>query len=230
MLWTGDHDHPKADTSVPVLVYDQRYEQHQSLQAEEAELLMDFPAGSTSGHAVPQIERLRALGDSRDVRTFLTLNRFSRHATIRVDGPLSVNSLSLQSSGNSAKQTLLAARAKGGPDAIVQLLAELTKEEQLLLFFFSKLCQELSYVATAEAVLDSGSSQHLHNQVQVTKVTQNRLGHKAMVIFHSQRTILSLDKIGHLMCGTRTSSIQLLWTYCLVRSGWSFYFESADNY
>ena len=110
--WTGDHDHPKADTSVPVLVYDQRYEQPQSLQAEEAELLMGFPAGSTSGHAVPQIERLGALGDSWDVRTSLMLNRFSRHAIIRVDGPLSVNSPSLQSSGNSAKQALLAARSK----------------------------------------------------------------------------------------------------------------------
>ena len=133
--WTGDDNHPKADTAVPVRVYDQRYEQPQSLQAEEAELLMGFPAGSTSGRAATQIERLRALGDSWDVRTSLMLNRFSRHATIRVDGPLSVNSPSSQSSGNSAKQALLAAsyRAQGGPDAIVQLLAELTKEEQLLL-------------------------------------------------------------------------------------------------
>ena len=90
--WTGDPDHPKADTGVPVLVYDQRYEQPRSLQAEEADLLMAFPAGSTSGRAATQIERLQALGNSWDVRTSLMLNRFSRHATIRVDGPLSVNS------------------------------------------------------------------------------------------------------------------------------------------
>ena len=89
---TGGPDHPKADTGVPVLVYDQRYEQPQSLQAEEAELLMGFPAGSTSDRAATQIDRLWALGDSWDVRTSLMLNRFSRHATIRVDGPLSVNS------------------------------------------------------------------------------------------------------------------------------------------
>ena len=62
--WTSDPDHPRADTGVPVLVYDQRYEQHRSLQAEEAELLMGFPAGSTSGRASTQIEALRALGDS----------------------------------------------------------------------------------------------------------------------------------------------------------------------
>ena len=36
--WTGDDNHPKADTAVPVRVYDQRYEQSQSLQVEEAEL------------------------------------------------------------------------------------------------------------------------------------------------------------------------------------------------
>ena len=117
-----------------MLVYDQRYEQPQSLQAEEAELLMGFPAGSTSGRAVSPINRLRALGDSWDVRTSLMLNRFSRHATIRVDGPLVVHSLApKQFSGDLAKQALLAARAKGGPDAIVQLLSELTKEEQLML-------------------------------------------------------------------------------------------------
>ena len=107
--WIGDPNHPKADTRAPVLVHNQqlieRYEQPQSLQAEEAEMLIGYPEGSTSGRAVTQIDRLRSLGDSWDIRTSLMLNRVSKHATIRVDGPLSVLS---QSSGRSAKQALLA--------------------------------------------------------------------------------------------------------------------------
>ena len=46
--WIGDPEHPKADTSVPVLVHDQCYEQPQLLQAEEAEMLMGYPEGSTA--------------------------------------------------------------------------------------------------------------------------------------------------------------------------------------
>ena len=93
---------------------------------------MGYPAGSTSGRAATPIDRLRALGDSWGMRTSLMLNRFSRHATAHVDGPLPVDigSLSSQSSGRSA---LLAARVQGEPDAIVQLLAALTMEEQLRL-------------------------------------------------------------------------------------------------
>ena len=121
---------------------------------------MGCPAGSTSGRAVTPIDRLRALGDSWDMRTSLMLNRFSRHATIRVDGPLSVNSLSSQSSGRSAKQTLLAAWAQGGPDAIVQLLEKLTMEEQLRMLRFMK--APTSPVLYVGSVLDSGSSKHLH--------------------------------------------------------------------
>ena len=46
--WIGDLNHLKADTSVPVLVRDQRYdhEQPQSLEAEDAEMLMGYPEGS----------------------------------------------------------------------------------------------------------------------------------------------------------------------------------------
>ena len=91
--WTGNDNHPKANTKVLVNVHDKCYEQVQPLNVEEAELLMGFPAGSTSGQAVTPISRLRAVGDSWDVRTALMLNRFSRHATIRVDGPLVVRSL-----------------------------------------------------------------------------------------------------------------------------------------
>ena len=154
---TGDDNHPIDDTGVSVRVYHQRYEQPRSLQAEEAELLylMGFPAGSTSGRAVSPIDRLWALGDSWDVHTSIMLNRFSRHATIRVDGPLLVSSPSKQFSGNSVKQALLAARAKGGPDAIVQLLAELTKDEQLTCV----LCRHCSRLRVHR------SSKHIHTQV-----------------------------------------------------------------
>ena len=82
------------------------------------------------------------------------LNRFSIHATIHVDGPLSVRS---QSSG--AKQALLAARTQGGPDAIVQLLAALAMEEQLQLLQLMK--APTSPALYAGSVLDSGSSKHL---------------------------------------------------------------------
>ena len=166
--WTGDENHPKADTKVPVNVYDQRYEQAQPLNVEEAELLMGFPAGSTSGQAVTPISRLQAVGDSWDVRTALMLNRFSRHATIKVDGPIVVRSLTTKPSPvNLSKQALLAARAKGGPAAVVQLLSELTIEEQLMLLQYVK--APASQVFYAGSVLDSGSSKHLHKDVQVTQ-------------------------------------------------------------
>ena len=221
--WTGDPDHPKAGTGVPVLVHDQRYKQPQLLQVEdlEAGLLMGFPAGSTSGRAATQLERLRALGDSC-AATSLMLNRFSRHATIRVDGPLSVNSPSSQSSVNSAKQALLAARAQGGPDAIVQLLAELTKEEQLRLLQHMK--APTSPVCHACSVLDLGSSKHLHTQVQVThsedlcsisgfesNTEPTWTQGNSYLPLTARDTVTGQDR---LMCGTRTSSIQLLWTYC----------------
>ena len=68
-----------------------------------------------------------------------------------------------------------------------------------------------------------------------SKVTKIQLGHKAMGTFHSQRVILSLDKIGHLMCGTQTKlnavilNILVLSLGKLIRPGLSFYFESSDK-
>ena len=79
---------PKADTSVPVLVHDVRYEQPQSLQPEESEMLLGYPPGATAGCAVTPIQQLRSLGDLWDSCTALMLNRFSRHATIRIEGQM----------------------------------------------------------------------------------------------------------------------------------------------
>ena len=203
---------------------------------------MGFPAGSTSGCAVSQIDRLRALGDSWDVHTSLMLNRFSRYATIRVDGPLLVHSPSKQFSGNSAKQALLAPRATGGPDAIVQLLAALTKDEQLMLLQHMR--APTSPVFYAGSVLDSGSSKHLHTQVQVTH-SEDRCSISG---FKSNKDPTWTQCNGHLpltACDTvtgqdrpfdvwdsdklNTVALGILSLGKLVRSGWSFYFESSDK-
>ena len=67
--WMGDPDFPKADTSIPVVVHDDRYKQPQHLVAEEAEPLLGFQPGATAGNGVSQKDRLTALGDGWDVRT-----------------------------------------------------------------------------------------------------------------------------------------------------------------
>jgi hypothetical protein len=153
-----------------------------------------------------------------------------------------VNSLSLQSSGNSAKQALLAARAKGGPDNIVQLLAELTKEEQLLLLQHMR--APTSPVFYAGSVLDSGSSKHLHTQVQVTH-SEDRCSISG---FESNTEPTWTQGNGYLPLTARdtvtgqdrpfdvwdsdklnTVALDILSLGKLVRSGWSFYFESSDK-
>ena len=244
--WIGDPEHPKADTSVHVLVHEQRYmyDQPQSLQAEEVEMLMGYPAGSTSGRAATPIDRLRALSDSWNMRTSRMPIRFSRHATTHVDGPLPVDSLSSQSSGRSAKQALLAARAQGGPDAIVQLLATLTMEEQLRLLQLMK--APTSPVLYAGSVLDSGSSKHLHSQVQVThsddltsisgfesntKPTWTQ-GNGYLPLTACDTVTgqpRSFDVWDSDKLSTVTVTLDILSLGKLVPANWSFYFESADN-
>ena len=167
------------------------------------------------------------------------LNRFSKHATIRVDRQLSVCS---QSSGRSAKQALLAARAQGGPDAIVQLLVALTMEEQLQLLQLMK--APTSPALYAGSVLDSGSSKHLHSKVQVT--------HSDDLIsisgFNSNTTPTWTQGNGYLpltSCNTITGqprsydvwdsdkpgtvALDILSLGKLVRANWPFHFESADS-
>ena len=184
----------------------------------------------------------RALGDSWDVRTSLMLNRFSGHAAIRVDGPLSVNSPSSQSSVNSAKQALLAARAQGGPDAIVQLLAELTKEEQLRLLQHMK--APTSHVCYADSVVDSGSSKHLHTQVQVThsedlcSISGFESNTKptwtqgdGYLPLTARDTVTGQDRPFDVGDSDKlnTVALDILSLGKLFRAGWSFYFESADK-
>ena len=60
------------------------------------------------------------------------LNRFSTHATVRIDGPIPVLTAGRATTREvAAQQALLAARAQGGPDALVQLLTEMSRDEQL---------------------------------------------------------------------------------------------------
>ena len=115
---------------MPVLVHIVHYEQPQSLQPEKAEMLLGYPLGATAGHAVAPIQQLCSLGDSWDNCASLMLNGFSRYATICIEGQMEVGTID---HNTSAKHALLVARAQGGPDAIVQLLAELTMDEQLQL-------------------------------------------------------------------------------------------------
>ena len=171
------------------------------------------------------------------------LNRFSRHAAIRVDGPLSVTPPSSQSSVNSAKvakQALLAAWAQGWPDAIVQLLAERAKEEQLRLLQHMK--TPASPVCYAGSVLDSGSSKHI--QVQVThseglcsssgfesniKLTWTR-GNGYLPIT-ARDTVTGQDRPFYVWDSDKLNAVALdiLSLGKLARAGWSFYFESADK-
>ena len=169
-------------------------------------MLMGYPEGSTSGHAATQIDQGWSLGDSWDVCTMssLMLHCFSKYSTIHVDGPLCV---CLQSSGRSAKQVLLATRAEGEPDAIVQLLATLTMGEHAQLHLLQLIKPPTSPALYAGSVLDSGtgSSKHLHSKVQVTHSDDLPLS-LASTLMHSQH--------GHYMTtGQRLPSTHRAW-YC----------------
>ena len=85
--WCGDPEAPTADTKVPIVVHDEQHEKHQHVRAHEAEQLMGWPEGITAGRGVSNKDRLRGLGDGWDMRTALMLNRFSKLATRKIEGP-----------------------------------------------------------------------------------------------------------------------------------------------
>ena len=166
--WIGDPDKPCADTSVPVLAHDIRFEQLQSLIVNEGEVLLGCPAEANAGRGVTPVERLRGLGDGWDIRVTLMLNRFSWHAAVctvlvHIDayGPpeiMSQHRAFLREKGK--RQAHLAARAYGEPNDVVQqtklLLSELSLSQQLeLLHLMSTPASPALY---AGSVLDSGSS------------------------------------------------------------------------
>ena len=239
-LWIGDPERPHADTSVPVLVHDARFEQSQPLLVEEAEMWLGYPAGASAGKGVTPIHRLRGLGDSWDIRTTLMLNRFSRHATVRIDGPSSVPTKECADSHDrSAHQALLTARVLGGPDALVQLLAELPLQQQIRLLNIMQ--DQHAPVMYAGSVLDPGSSKHLHSKVQVTHSddptsisgfnieTPPTWTQENPLAAHDTRTgdmqafdLYDSDKLS-------TVALDILSLGTMIRAGWSFHFESTTN-
>ena len=140
------------------------------------------------------------------------------------------------------RSTLLAAQAQGAPNAIVRLLAALTMEEQLRLLQLMK--APTSPALHAGSVLDSGSSKHLHSQVQVphsddltsitgfesnTKPTWTQgTGYLPLTacdaVTGQPRSfdVSDLDKLS-------TVALDILSLGKLIRANWSFYVESADN-
>lgn len=243
--WIGDPMSPKADTSVPVVVHDIQHPTAQHLHSTEAEMLLGFHCGATGGRAVTEIDRLRALGDSVDVRVSVMMNRFSKHATIRIDGPPNV--LPRAQSGTSSREqtalsTLLAARAQGGPNALVELLQQVPMNTQLELLHILK--RTTSPVMYAGSVLDSGSSKHLHTKVQVTHADDVT----SLTGFDSSSSPTWTQGNGYLPLIAKdmatgekrafdlydsdklsTVTLDILSMGKMIRANWEFHFESADN-
>ena len=56
--WIGEPERPCADTSVPVLVHNMRFEQPQSIIVDESEMLLGYPASATAGRGATPIDHL----------------------------------------------------------------------------------------------------------------------------------------------------------------------------
>ena len=170
--WQGDPYDPVADTALPNVVHDAYSPGPKHLRVHEAEMLLGFQANSTAGRGVTPRDRLTGLGDSWDLRVALMINRFSRHATVKVSGPMDVLQSKQSLQDGSIRRTMLAARATGGPDAVVQLLSELTRDEQLHILDVLRRSTDAP-VMFAGSVVDGNPAKRIARQTYYTKrITQ----------------------------------------------------------
>jgi hypothetical protein len=177
--WTGDPDHPTADTTVPVIVHDEGFEKAQELRAEEAEMILGWQRGSTAGRGASQKLRLSSLGDGWDFNTVLMINRFSRLARKWVSGPLYPSfekahdeaDSQVSDLGREAALAELVSELLGMNIADVgDVLAEFPLEEQSAILEMMRQREVASmeaHVNYAGSVLDSGSGKHLQPRTHV---------------------------------------------------------------
>ena len=165
--YIGDPDNPKANTAVPVNVYDVAFEKAQGLRPVEAEQIHGFPPNSTAGRGATAKDRLKAIGNSWDVRVAAMMLRFlqvvhPKQAVLSVSEPV-WSSMEL----DELKQIVTSLVSEGRDADAVLIMAHLGADEQGQLLCALQKAQPSS-VCYAGSVLDSGSSKHLSGDTCVT--------------------------------------------------------------
>ncbi len=241
--WRGNPYSPVADTDKPVVVHDVQTPGNKHLRVHEAELLLGFPVNSTAGRGVTPVDRLRGLSDSWDMRVAIMINRFSKHATVKVDSPPDVMPSRRLLGEKQVRNTVMAAKAEGGPEAVIQLPSQLSLDEQLAVL--DMLRKSTSPVMYAGSVVDSGSSKHLHSKVQVmhqedvSSLTGFGSSDKGVTWTEGNGYVplrlrdelsgemvdMDVNDAGKLS----TVALNLLSMGKLIRNKFSFYLESEDN-
>jgi len=181
-----------ADTSLPVLIQDEMFEQPQHLRPTEAELLMGMPPDCTAGNALSARDRLKCIGNGWDMNVVEMLFRFSRLAQGQLVAAALQTSLaepsvpipSLEEVADSipnipflceqdlkVQSVLLAMHSEYSSEEFASMLEQHTPEHRI--WYLALLKNHFSpsqclHTQTTGSVLDSGSSRHLDTRVHIT--------------------------------------------------------------
>ena len=195
--WKGHPDSPEANTSLPVMVTDERFEQSQHLKPQEAELLMGMPPGCTAGNGVSAKDRLKCVGNAWDMNVIHMLFRYSKlscsssvslpvqatqhsqvaqplHST-QATPCLNLEQLSqavpiplaLTPDDEVVQATLVHMQQQGNSE-FADMLMEHTPEHQMWYLGLIKHHYAQCLHTVEGSVLDSGSGKHLSSMVKVT--------------------------------------------------------------
>ena len=236
--WSGDPSSPVADTSVPVIVHDVSCKKAQHLRVNEAERLHGLPTDSTAGGGVSNKDRLIRIGRGWDVPSAEMQLRFSRLVRKSTAYPGSGSPGPSQMAA--LRSQLVAARLRGGNDAVVEMLVSAgpAQQSQMLRILAEQQSYPVNYTGS---VLDSGSSRHLNPNTCVTHAddTLSLTGFDNSRAWTQGNGYLPI-KINDAY-SDRTTAIDLydadkfdgvcpiLSMGKLIRLRWKFYFESPDN-
>jgi hypothetical protein len=177
--WTGNADSPKASTSRPVLVDDERFEEPQHLTPEEAEKLTGMSGSDTAGNGVSSKDRLKGIGNGWDINVANMIFSYSALATrtpeqsiTRPSKPASVATaagyiprLDQLSDDDIVVQDALVYMADNTPSELASAIATADSDSQLLYLSLLKHHYSNNVYNVSGAVLDSGSSKHLDSRV-----------------------------------------------------------------
>ena len=161
--WSGPVDKPIADTRLPILVRDEKFEDDQHLLPPEAEGLMEMRIGSTVVPGMTARDRLIGIGNGWDIivtTLLLSHNKIAQRQTDTLDDTAT------------AQQALVQLIDTYGPEYVsefIQTLSAPAAEEAV-----SLLARHYVYQLEEEfSVVDSGSAKHLSKSTYVLE-SENR--------------------------------------------------------
>ena len=169
--WSGDPDNPVANTRVPVLVYDVKFDDMQQLRPHEAEKLMGMPAGITDGPGITAKQRLTCVGlgwDLNVIRMFFVhlraqLVKLKCCGAVVCAAGVGVGDI-LSSEHQLMQFALVTLRSNMTDDEFVTNLAAHTLEDQVLQLSLMRhwYAKHPVMISSIGSILDSGASRHLH--------------------------------------------------------------------